>query len=291
MSGLPSGSNDSSLSARVTEEQGTILLELTDATGSRLATRTLASDSNCARLARSVAVVLTTWAAEVPEAPILPRRRGSRSPVVSTQPEMLDPQSFESESPQPETSGTPPLEAERPQEQEAVPYDGPLRFELALGPMGAISSSGATAAVNVSGFLFDRGSGFGGLLTVLIEGKQTDELYGGVVSFQHAGLSLGPAHRWLLGPLDLDVDADAVLGLLIASGFGYPTSSGGNAVQPGLRAGVRLATSFGGLLAWVGGWGLYWIGEERLELAPSSVSFPVPSWEVLVGAGVGYRVF
>ena len=289
MSGLPSGSDDS-LSAQVTEVQGTIHLELVDAKGSPLATRTLAGDEDCERLARSVAVVLTAWTAEVPEAPMLSPWRGNRLPVISDQPEMLDPASLEEERAQSETPAPPPLEAERPVE-ERPPYDGPLRLEVGLGPMGAINSNGAAAAVDVSGFLLDRNSGFGGLLSLFVEGKQTGQLGGGFISYQRVGLALGPAHRWSFGPLDLDVDADAVLGLLLANGSEYPTSSAGDTVQSGLRAGARLGTSFGALQAWLGGWGLYWIGEETLELAPNGGSFVVPSWEVLIGAGVGYRVF
>jgi hypothetical protein len=299
MSGLPSNSDDS-LYARITEERGTVLVEFTDAKGSQLGARAFATDPNCERLARSVAVVLAAWSTEVPEAPMLPPRRGNRVPVVSNQPEMLDPASLEAEQLraeqlqakqlQAEPTGAPPLEAEQPQE-EKVSYDGPWSFELGLAPMGSISSSGAAGAADIYGFLFDRSSGLGGLLSVFVEGKQSEQLQGGTVSYQRVGFALGPAHRWSFGALDIDVDADAVLGLLMASGSDYPTSSAGNAVQPGLRAGARLGMSFGALQAWVGGWGLYWIGEETLELAPNGGSYLVPSWEVLIGAGVGYRVF
>jgi hypothetical protein len=274
LSDLPSGSDDS-LSARITHEAGGIRLELVDATGSVQATRTLPNDPICQRLARSVAVVLAAWAAELPEAPVTPPTAGMRLPLVSNQVEVSEP---------------PILEVTQPDEPSA-PYAGPLRLELGLGPLASMSSGGATAAVAVFGLLVDRDSGFGGLLTVLIDGKQTEQLSGGSVTYQRVGFALGPAHRWSIGPFDLDVDADGVIGLLLASGSGYPSSSAGTAMEPGLRAGARLAMGIGEFQAWVGGWGLYWFGQESLEIAPAGTSYLVPNWEVLAGAGVGYRLF
>jgi hypothetical protein len=242
-------------------------VRLFDEDGHLLEERVLRGPETCAGWARTAAVVLVTWEAELigPAVPL------PAFPV-----------------PEPAPKVAPPVASPRP----FVPPEHHAHWlgEIGAGFIGSVASDGMAApGAEVRASMGPAERRYGGQLTLLVLAPRTVSLAPGSASWERFAVGLGG--HLTLGPqrLKVELDADALAGLLVSKGVGFSTTRTATAFDPGLMASARLGWFFGRWLIWLQVGGVAWLRAEHVQVfgGPSPpASAPIPQAEVLAILGL-----
>ena len=285
--------------ARVTTQDGEILVTLKDAEGALLGERRLRAEGDCDAQARAVAVILATFLADRhPEyLTLLPAAPDSApdepSEPVSAPPAAPAPAPAQVE-PAPEPpKGAPvrapeaaalPTPAKAPVPELAFPRD---EWLLAAAVGGELSSEVVPAgAVSLS--FIPGARGFGGRVFVLVAGSAERALGEERASYSRYPLGVGPLFRVGHANAWFDAAAGVAFAWLRVAGRTFASNSSADDVVVGPFLSVRAGSEAFGLRPFVEVGVLGWPGESVLISRSPAESARLPRFEatVLLGAGL-----
>jgi hypothetical protein len=164
-----------------------------------------------------------------------------------------------------------------------------MGFEVGGGLVTYLAGGVAIGGM-VEGAIGRATGGLGARLALAFESSRDQSVAMGTASWRRVQLSAGGRYRVVRGKLCADVAADAVAGFLSIAGAGFATNGSATDFDPGLQAGGRVGWIAGPVEYWLNASVIGWLREERLHVTGLSTVASLPRAEILVGAGVSWRI-
>ncbi len=241
------------------EVGGQLRISLLSGSGQPLTSRTLSPSGSCDEMADAASVVIGSWL--------------SQPPQVSP-PELKLPQAVPIAAPV----------AERDTKPRA-------RFAAEVGGAFIAAFAGARfapgGALDLS--LGSTRSHFAGRISIFGTANRQVGLTPGHVDFTRIGTSLGPEARFRFRRLVLVLHAEVLLAFLRTEGVGFVHDHGGDALDPGFSAGIRIGAHVGRFTPFIGFDFAGWIRPE--VVADGASSAELPRWDALLAIGVAIGTF
>jgi hypothetical protein len=238
--------------ARVDSTGSEVLIELRDAAGAVLASKSLKPTAPCADLAQAAALFVSAWAEQVqgtePAGPALPPQ---------LQPVPLVP---------PEPEG--------------------LRWELGVGAQ--LGGPPFAPGVLLDVALGSRHSSWAIGLELDLRASTRLPLGPGEFGYTPLSARVGPRFRLLLGPLGLDLGLSAVGGVYLLDGEGFDPDQSAHGGRGGASLELRLGWPLGPLRPWLAAQGTAWVQKTTVALRGSAMSTDLPQFEFTAALGVSF---
>jgi hypothetical protein len=264
--------------ASFTRGERGIHVELHSADALLIAQRDLAAEGSCDELASALAVVIAAWEAELdprlangvelpaspaPEAPTLPAPRAPR---------VILPRRV-----------VPPSPPRRP----------PPRYALGLSFFASRAGGDLAPGARIEGSLAPGGWGLGVTAGLSTTGERTQDVGGmaGAARWVRTVLAVGPRYSFGGGGAVLDIQAQALVGLLRVEGVALPVTTSDSSVELGTAAGLRAGWSWGTTAAWLGFDALVWPGRADLQIGGLPDRGTLPRLDLQLGAGLAIGRF
>jgi hypothetical protein len=271
---LPSGAADAPPDVvRLTEQGDGLLVALSRPDGAAIGERTIARDGTCADLAAAAAIVVATWESDV--------HVEFRPPAPEPAPANL---AGTTETP-PVVAVSPPAPARRRASLEAG-----AALTGSFAPSSAGAGPGLGALLVVSSTPADRRVGM--RLALTADAEREVPLGDGQVVWRRVMLALGPTARLARprAPWAVDLYAEALFGVVTATGKSFARDIDAVAFDPGISVGTRLRWRRAGtVVPWLAVEGQGWPRPQIAYAAPDGASAILPRVQLSLALGVSVR--
>jgi hypothetical protein len=226
--------------------------------------RLLTVGPDCANRASAVALVISTWTADLPvEAegtPILQPAALSLQPSPGKQPEKLIPKS----------AG---------------------QSEIGAGLLAA-TAGGIVPGGRVEFGRMRRGSGLGWQVDLTVPAARQVSIGGGTTRWMRISAGVALDARWAMRRFFLDGELGGAAALTYAWGQGYATNQSDWSPTWGLAAGIRAGMPWGRTRLWIDIRTVKWLREQSVHIDPvttgTAAIVNLPSWDAQAAVGISY---
>jgi hypothetical protein len=257
-----------------------IHVDLVDAGGVRVAEREIPRAGSCDELARAIALVIASWAAEVAEA------AGDREPdrdPVQAQPRPAATQ------PKPTATAPPPAALTAGLATPAAAAPPGLRFFVTMGVLGSWAGGAFAEGAEVAATA-RRSTWLLGVRWALSASTERDQaLAQGAARWSRVQMQLGPAGDLPLGPTRLELHVAVAAALDLVEGVGLATNLASHGTELGAAAGLRWVLPWGSAAPWLGLEGVAWPGHAHLlvvNIGPDGRTGELPRADIQVSLGL-----
>ena len=301
------------LTAELVRSGDSFELLLIGSSGDVLARRILPGDPHCERLAKVIAVLLSTWVNELSARP--PELPGPASAVglgtAGTSPGRPTPSTppasgtAVASSGAPSTAAPPAPAAEPPAAVVAaagVPAVAPTapssettrvaapEWRMGVGALGLVTGDGVAAGALLFGAFAPRSSSWGVHLKGWWATPSSFALGPGEVKWQRFSASTGASYTLPLEAFSIELQGDLALSLLQTQASSFVINRSPQAVDPGLSFGVLAIWHLRPLEPWLGIWGILWPFPESAQVEGVSTVRDIPQFQFLVSVGAALPI-